>query len=160
MHCCFVLRLNPSGISISQCSNSQIYGHQIKFVKKGDDNNLASFSTIVGSHWGHRNKMIYEEKNILPHTSFKISLSLKLSYCKLGLIKTIKKTENSHCRSPPLGSFLKLNVNNAMFFDLNKTGIGAILRNSKGEVVMATSLKGFDTNSPQIIEVAAILRSL
>lgn len=135
MHCYSVLGLNPSGISISQCSNSQIYGHQIRFVKKGDDNNLASFSTIAGSCWGRKNKMIYEEKNILPHTSIKIALSLKLSYWKLGLIKTIKKTENSHCQSPPLDSFLKLNVNNAMFFDLNKTGIGAILRNSKGRLL-------------------------
>lgn len=64
-------------------------------------------------------------------------------------------------RWQPLGEgCFKLNVNGAIFFNLQKAGIGAILRDNKGEPIMATSIKGEALFNPETIEGLAILRGL
>lgn len=40
---------------------------------------------------------------------------------------------------PPPQGYLKLNVNNALFFNQKKVGVGVILRNEKGAIVTTAS---------------------
>ena len=43
---------------------------------------------------------------------------------------------------PPLDPMFKLNFDAAIFLDLNYLGVGAIIRNGKGEVMAVMSVKG------------------
>lgn len=52
---------------------------------------------------------------------------------------------------------MKLNVDGAMFFDHHKARIGAILRDNKGEIVMAASKVENEVNDPESIELLANL---
>ncbi|XP_042962388.1 uncharacterized protein LOC122296651 [Carya illinoinensis] len=71
------------------------------------------------------------------------------------------KAVRHHCRwefSPP-GVF-KLNVDGATFLNQHNAGIGAILRDSKGEVLMAASKKEHEIRNATSIEMLAIFRGL
>lgn len=47
-----------------------------------------------------------------------------------------------------------------MFFSLQRIGIGFVLRDSKGNCIMAASIRETDALNQEIVEVAAILREL
>lgn len=65
------------------------------------------------------------------------------------------------CRKPPDPSFTKqLNTDKALFADLQYAGINAILQNSDGDVLMATSMKERAIQNFEIVESLAILRGL
>lgn len=54
----------------------------------------------------------------------------------------------------------KLNIDGALFFDINDAGIGAILRDSNGNTVMEVRKKERDLLQPTLVESLAILRGL
>ncbi|KAF5481541.1 hypothetical protein F2P56_002182 [Juglans regia] len=60
---------------------------------------------------------------------------------------------------PPANRF-KLNCDGALFFDQNKTGIGAILRDSHGFLFMALSRGEEEFIELEIVEATAVLRGL
>lgn len=57
-------------------------------------------------------------------------------------------------------SFFKLNVDGALFFDLQKVGINYIIHNHQCKVIMIASIANNCVMSPKTIEAFAILRSL
>ncbi|KAF5445494.1 hypothetical protein F2P56_034541 [Juglans regia] len=69
--------------------------------------------------------------------------------------------EHWHAKwEPPPPGFLKLNVDGVMFADVGKAGIGVILRNKEGQVVMAAIKKEDMADEPATIELIAWLRGL
>lgn len=61
--------------------------------------------------------------------------------------------------SPPNG-FMKLNVDAVIFFDFQQMEIGAILRDSKGNYVMAASMAETNTFNSMTVEAMAIIKGL
>ncbi|XP_042958205.1 uncharacterized protein LOC122293812 [Carya illinoinensis] len=56
--------------------------------------------------------------------------------------------------------FCKLNVNVALFFDLRKVGVGVVLTNEKGKVLVTVSKAEHELNEPELVELLAMLRGL
>ncbi|XP_042979946.1 uncharacterized protein LOC122310130 [Carya illinoinensis] len=61
---------------------------------------------------------------------------------------------------PPQDGFLKFNVDGTMFSELKKAGIGLVLRDSRGAVVMATTVFEREVYEPATIELVVVLRGL
>lgn len=61
---------------------------------------------------------------------------------------------------PPQVEFLKLNVDGAIFFNLEKTGIGIILQDSRGKPLFAASIDKILVAQPESIYALSILRGL
>lgn len=66
-----------------------------------------------------------------------------------------------HCNSlMHRNRYFKLNVDGALFFNLQHTGISFILRDSKGNCIMATSVQDIASLNPKTIGTLTILRGL
>lgn len=61
---------------------------------------------------------------------------------------------------PPPASIFKLNFNAAIFADLNSSGFGAIIRNERGEVMVAMSVKGPPVNDGEEAKILACWKAL
>ena len=61
---------------------------------------------------------------------------------------------------PPLDSAFKLNFDTVVFFDLSCSGVGAMIRNEKGEVMAAMSARGPHVVDSAVAEVIACRRAL
>lgn len=74
-----------------------------------------------------------------PRTSIEKALMVQELYqdCTNRLESTI---QHKCCWQPQIEDSLKLNVDSAIFFDHQKVEIEAILKNNKGDTIMATSL--------------------
>ncbi|XP_040998143.1 uncharacterized protein LOC121244182 [Juglans microcarpa x Juglans regia] len=95
--------------------------------------------------------------------------------CTEGLISLLKRTVGRELQvfdvsnkkihrvvswnPPPIG-FLKLNVDEAMFGDQNSAGVGVILRDHNGDVVVACSKSERKVSYAEFIEAIALLRGL
>lgn len=94
-------------------------------------------------HLGGRNRWIYDGSNI----SLKILIENALAY--QGLFTESRETPQHNirhvgCWLPPETGFCKLNVDVALFIDLQMVGIGVILWNTHGEVLFAANMKEQD----------------
>lgn len=61
---------------------------------------------------------------------------------------------------PPPESMVKLNTDSAMFEDMQPAGIGLILRDSTGKVLMVASRPENEVEHSEVIELLAIFRGL
>ncbi|XP_050247367.1 uncharacterized protein LOC126694882 [Quercus robur] len=61
---------------------------------------------------------------------------------------------------PPPASVFKLNFDAAIFSDLNSSGVGAMIRNEKGEVVAAILAKGPPVGDSEEAEILACRKVL
>ncbi|XP_035551132.1 uncharacterized protein LOC118349700 [Juglans regia] len=74
-------------------------------------------------------------------------------------VKGIGKKSKDRWIAPPVGT-LKLNVDGALFFDQQRAGVGALLRDEKGDVLLTACKKEMTVNNLLEIELLAILRGL
>ena len=61
---------------------------------------------------------------------------------------------------PPYSDLVKVNFDGAMFNERDEAGIGAIIRNPKGEVMAAPSEKIQKPHSAEILELLAAKRAV
>ncbi|XP_042973002.1 uncharacterized protein LOC122304804 [Carya illinoinensis] len=61
--------------------------------------------------------------------------------------------------APPTG-FCKINVDAALFFDLRKVGVGAVVSDERGNMLMAVNKVEHELNEPESVETLAMLRGL
>ena len=61
---------------------------------------------------------------------------------------------------PPPSTAYKLNFDAAIFADLDRTGVGAIIRNEQGQVMAAMQAAGPKANSSDEAELLACRRSM
>ncbi|XP_042950304.1 uncharacterized protein LOC122282418 [Carya illinoinensis] len=103
--------------------------------------------------------MLHEGIKLSPQQVLRYALSLKL-VLPICPHKHPSIMPLSYRWSPPLPNWFKLNVDGALFFYCNKTGIGAILRNSFGDVIMALSKVEEEFLEPKNVEAMVVLRGL
>ncbi|XP_042964633.1 uncharacterized protein LOC122298853 [Carya illinoinensis] len=106
--------------------------------------------------WYSQNQKVFKHKYIqvaiTSHNAPSLGSDYKVSKCVENKQKELELP-------PPIGS-LKLNVDDAIFHDQQRAGIGAILRDEKGEVLFATRKKENDVSDPIEIELLVILRGV
>lgn len=100
--------------------------------------------------------MLYEHNYLNPMLVIERALAIKKSH-QVGNPIPKTKLKLSCCWRPPPEGFLKLNVDGAMFFNLQKIGIGAILRNSNGDAIMVASILENDFPNLESIKSLTIL---
>ncbi|KAF5468064.1 hypothetical protein F2P56_012246 [Juglans regia] len=88
-----------------------------------------------------RNKIVVERNCFYPKQAIDYALTVQ------SLFKGAKGFQNWKVKElyywkPHVVGFLKLNVNGAMFFNRHKAGIGAVLRDDKGDVGLVWIRKG------------------
>ena len=77
---------------------------------------------------------------------------------KNNWISQHKKGVDVSTWQPPLDPMFKLNFDAAIFSDLNYLGVGAIIRNGKGEVMAVMSVKGPPVGDSEEAEILACRR--
>lgn len=135
-----------------------------KFCKKessrGNREDLEKFLLIAWGFWYKRNQRVCENKSLKPEQVVDHDLSLLKDHKDFK--DRSKKTSQVKCcwiRPPPHG-ILKLDVDEAVFHDQHKARVDILLRDDKGEVVMAASKKECKVNDPIEIELLAMFREL
>lgn len=110
--------------------------------------------------WGRRNKKMHEAQNTSPKAAFEQTLALlsifldcsrvpKHQLCSVGCQQLLGK-----------GSF-KLNIDGAIFANLQVNGMGAIMCDRKGEMLLVvSSIKEKVFQDLKTVECLAILRGL
>ncbi|KAF5447310.1 hypothetical protein F2P56_032869 [Juglans regia] len=120
---------------------------------------FADFILMAWGFWFRRNKMIHELVNLPPMQVMDFFFSKK-GMQSAGLQIQGPSKSVIYRWSPPPTNWFKLNCDGALFFNHNKTGIGAILRDSHGFVLMALSRGEEEFLEPEIVEATAVLRGL
>ncbi|KAG7967769.1 hypothetical protein I3843_08G116200 [Carya illinoinensis] len=128
---------------------------------RGSHDVLATFLVVAWGLWNRRNKFIYEDASLTINTAVNNALSLKQEYSKVQVFHGFDKRINHvvYWHAPPIG-YLKLNVDGATFSDYFSAGVGIILRDHNGDVVVAASKVEREVSSPEFIEAIALLRGL
>lgn len=145
------------------CPNS---AHDIKcfadlffLVLKGDKTNeVTKVICIAWGFWSRRNTLVYEGATVQPLEVFESSISMLTNFQN-----SLKKSEVLKSRAlrwdPPSLDYLKLDVDGALFFNLQKAGIGCVVHDNNGKVLIAACLVVNNVNDPATIEALAIFRS-
>lgn len=97
---------------------------------------------MTWSFWYRRNRKIHDDVLLPPQQVIAFALSMRTNSTP-GYVKQVVASSNVHFNmwNHPPHNALKLNIDGALFFDLNKAGLGAILRNHEGDVIMAVLLE-------------------
>ncbi|KAF5459731.1 hypothetical protein F2P56_019653 [Juglans regia] len=120
---------------------------------------VATFFALAWGFWFSRNKYIHEQLLLPPHQVATHAISLLKSY--RGAHKQSRQQMRDVFKwKPPDPDMLKLNVDGAVFVEMGKDGMGAILRNSSGSVLMAASFSEGDVAEPVHIEVISLFCGL
>ncbi|KAG2689699.1 hypothetical protein I3760_09G151600 [Carya illinoinensis] len=116
---------------------------------------LSQFFLIAWSLWHRRNKGAIEHVLLDP---FQVANPFINTY-KPGLPVRIEPSfsmQRVECWQAPPSGFCKLNVDTALFFYLKKAGVGVVLRDGKGEVIMAVSKAEDELHDPESVELLAM----
>lgn len=116
----------------------------VVWVKSKDQVELLSnFFVIAWCIWRRINKLIYEKATLPPQSTFDWALSYQALFsdcCKTKGLELLSKG----CCQPPDPGFLKLNIDGALFIDMQAVDFEAILRDNNGDALLVTSIKETD----------------
>lgn len=115
--------------------------------------------SIAWGLWGRQNKLLFENWVTTPLQVFESALATREGFQTLTSPPGNQAIHNSCLVPLPLGIFT-LNVDGALFPDLNKTRVGFILRDWKGATVIVASISKQNVTNVVDIETLAILRGL
>lgn len=82
---------------------------------------------------------MYENIELDPKFVIERALALQKTQQQDCSTLSLPNLKNGCKWIPPPDDYLKFNVDGAMFFDRKKAGIGAIIRSTHGEVIMAVA---------------------
>ncbi|KAF5455283.1 hypothetical protein F2P56_024878 [Juglans regia] len=128
-------------------------------LDRGTKLEFTMFFLITWGLWFRRNKMQMEQLLLQPDQVIKHSLSMHKTFTDLRSSST-QSAKRVYSWNPPPRGFLKLNVDGVVFSDVRKAGVGVVLRDDKGKLVMATSKIENEVDNPSTIELLALLRGL
>ncbi|KAF5459099.1 hypothetical protein F2P56_023083, partial [Juglans regia] len=128
-------------------------------LEKGQEGKLSSLFSLAWDFWWRRNQMIQEQKSIAVQQVIDYALSVQRSFIDLKQLQKPKVRAYYEWKPPPI-DWLKLSVDGAVFGEINRAGVGFVLRDGKGDVLLAASEIEFEVKDAEPIELLAILRAL
>lgn len=129
------------------------------YAKVVGNGELDRIFTIAWRLWHRRNKHIFSSEHIPPMEAADHALSL-LTDDKNNNAAALKPSLKTKTWIAPSIGMLKLNVDGAIFAELQQAGVGCVLRHEKGEVLMAATNPIQCFNTPLEIEFLALFRGL
>lgn len=101
--------------------------------------------------------MVFENKVVHPLSALRHALSVLSNY-KIAREMKCKSSKVQKIWKAPDPGELKLNVDEAIFVERNKAGVGSVLRDAECRVIMAATKSEKQTGDPLEIELLAIFR--
>ncbi|KAJ0088746.1 hypothetical protein Patl1_32118 [Pistacia atlantica] len=120
---------------------------------------LSTFFVLAWGIWYRRNKFIHEQALISIHQVDDHVVPLLKCY-KRAKRQSRQEVRDVYKWKPPDHDVLKLNVDGAVFEDMGKASIGAILRDSSCRVLMAARALEEAIAEPEHVELLAIVHGL
>lgn len=117
------------GESIAQAVFATLHYVTEHIFKIGNAEESTKFCVIAWSIWGRQNKLLYENLHIHSRVAIEKALSLLNAYKDYG---TPTSSRTRVAWTPPPTGYLKLNVNRVVFFNIQHTDIGFVLKDSIG----------------------------
>lgn len=116
---------------------------------------VALFAATAWSIWYHRNKTRLQQSSLSLEKISGFAKDYARDFAKQNrsFSSTRQKVIKRWC--PPYSDLMKVNFDGVMFNKRDEAGIGVIIRNSKGEVVVALSEKIQKPSSAEILELLA-----
>lgn len=105
-------------------------------TKPRNEEALETFFMNGWSFWFCLIKWVHEDRHATPKESVEYATSRHHSFKELN----VDLRQNAKWLKPPQ-AILKLNVDEAIYFNNNNAGIGAILKNHMGDIVFAASME-------------------
>ncbi|XP_040989052.1 uncharacterized protein LOC121236684 [Juglans microcarpa x Juglans regia] len=132
---------------------------EVVVLEQRHEDELFSLFTLAWDFWWRRNQMVHEQESLEVNQVIDYAFSAQKSFSEL------KQVPQSMVRAfyewkPPPSNWLKLNVDGAVFDEINKAGVGLVLRDGKGNVMLAASKIEYEVSDAQAIELLAIFRAL
>ncbi|KAF5475196.1 hypothetical protein F2P56_007026 [Juglans regia] len=128
-----------------------------QILDDGDSSQLVRFFLIAWAFWYRHNKLVYEQAKLSPESVINHAQSLQNSIS--SFIKTPGLKPIPCWNAPPTG-FFKLNVDGVIFFDYQKAGVGVVVRDENGQVVMTVSKSEHEVIEAESVELLAMFRGL
>ncbi|KAG2726382.1 hypothetical protein I3760_01G109400 [Carya illinoinensis] len=119
---------------------------------------LSVFFSLAWSFWFWRNKFVHEQIVIPPRRSADDALVMVPRFSQIHA--PLRDLRLHYKWKAPSPSWLKLNVDGVVFSDLGKSGLGTILRDHTGKVLMAMSQTELEMGGSKPLELMAIFRGL
>ncbi|KAF5465179.1 hypothetical protein F2P56_015208 [Juglans regia] len=129
-----------------------------KILQTGIAGSLEKIFLMAWVFWHRRNLFLYGVVQS-PALSMEHVLLLYKEYDESHKSSSQALDMNYKWHPPPAAA-LKLNTDGAIFADLSSSGIGVILRDSQGKVLLSTSGREIVVQDPIEVELLVILRGL
>ncbi|KAF5470900.1 hypothetical protein F2P56_011387 [Juglans regia] len=124
---------------------------------RGNNGDLEKLSLIAWGMWYRRNQMLHEDVVLTAMQAVENALITYKSHLQVHEPHGERKV----CRwMPPDQGTLKLNVDGTVFANQRSAGMGVVLMDEKGGVILSPCKKENEINDPIEIEMLAILRGL
>lgn len=147
----------PCMSEVQQLAN---FFHTAKWIRnRGRAELLAQVFVFAWGLWGRRNKWLYEKIVQQPKAIFYQAFSQLAFFTKFRQ-NTNPTLKTLGCWQPPKNGSFKLNTNGENFESLQAIGLGAVLRDYKGDIVFVASIKENLLPLLKTIECLTILRGL
>ncbi|XP_042954614.1 uncharacterized protein LOC122291030 [Carya illinoinensis] len=131
----------------------------MRVTKEGQPRDLEKFFLMAWSFWYRRNLFYFEEQVQHPQQSVDHAMSLFKESREAQASTKQNMVRDMRWKPPPIGA-LKINTDGAMFQGCCTSGVGVILRDEKGKVILAACKKEPEFSDPMEVELLAILRGL
>ena len=133
-----------------------MYAHQ-------EQKNTERLASVMWSLWHRRNKVR------TSHTKYPLSLVIPTASQALTDFQQANSSVSPQLRSfsqprnqwsPPAEGEIKVNFDGAQFRDMGKTGLGVVIRDSRGQALASLSEQASLPFSPEIVEAMAAARAI
>ncbi|GLT73739.1 hypothetical protein SLA2020_455770 [Shorea laevis] len=124
---------------------------------------LELFCVLCWKIWHARNELLWNGKSVNPRHIIEHSLHFLADYRRATLLKGGAKpsrNRNGTRWTPPLADCVKINIDAALSWQQRTSGMGAVARDSSGEVLAALSCKGQEVSAAEIAEACSLREAL
>lgn len=132
---------------------------KLRIWKRGVPKDFTKFFLIAWGLRSWRNKKIFKNASLTPELVIENTIFNHVFFIDCNRVPP-SEYRRAGCWISPMENVYKLNIDGALLFDINNAVIGAILRDSNGNTVMADSKKERDLLQPALVESLAILYGL
>ncbi|KAF5442896.1 hypothetical protein F2P56_035506 [Juglans regia] len=120
---------------------------------------LSILFALAWGFWFRRNKFVHAQELLGLATVAENAVVLLKSYDQVRHQSRVQVLKHYKWKFPPAG-WLKLNVDAVVFLEWDKAGVGAVLRDENGSILMAFSRAEISLDGSEGVELLAIFRGL